>query len=60
MADVVVEKDRSSNTGVIVAVVAIVILVLAALFILPGMLDGSTNGGSTTPTTPSVQTTTGQ
>ncbi len=57
MADVVVEKERSSNTGVIVAIVAIVILVLAARFVLPGMLGGSNGRGTTTP---SVQATTGQ
>jgi hypothetical protein len=62
MADVIVEKESkdSSNAGVVVGIIAIVILVLAALFLLPGLMNNS--GSTTTPTvtTPTVTTPTQQ
>ena len=49
MADVIVERDGDrSNSGPIVAIVIIAILVLAALFILPGLFG---NGGTTNTST---------
>ena len=55
MADVIVEKERNGgNTGVIVGIIAVVILVLAALFVLPGLMN---NGSATTPA-PTPTTTT--
>lgn len=49
MADVVVERDEKSSAGPIVAVVAVVLLVLAALWVLPSLLGGG-NTNSPTPT----------
>ena len=52
MADVTVERDGNrgdgSNTGVIVAIVAIVLLVLAAIFFLPGLINNTNNTGTGT------------
>ncbi len=48
MADVIVERDgNKSSAGLIVGIVAVVILVLAALYILPGLMNRSN-----TPATP--------
>lgn len=54
MADVVVERESKSSAGPIVAVVAIVILVLAALWVLPGLIGGN---NSPAPTNNSAPTT---
>ena len=54
MADVIVEKDGNrSGLGLVVGIVAIVILVAAALFILPQLLNRNTTTNSVVPT-PSV------
>ena len=64
MADVVVERERDSesrsNTGLIVGIIAVVILVLAALFVLPGLMNGNDSSTTPAPTTPSTSTTTTQ
>jgi len=65
---VIVERDRDdapaergSNMGMIVGIVAVVLLVLLALFVLPGIFTGSNNAGTgTTTTTPAPTTGTGQ
>ena len=54
MADVIVEKESKSSAGPIIAVVAIVILDLAALWLLPGILNG--NGTNTSTPAPSTST----
>ena len=67
MADTIIEKENHNNTGTIITVVAIVLLVLAAIFVLPGLFNGSTSdstnpGTSTSVPTPTTNTapTTGQ
>lgn len=63
MADVIVEKDtseRSSSLGVIVGIVALILVVLAAIYILPSLFgaleasNNSTTGAGTTTTTPAT------
>lgn len=62
MADVIVEKDtseRSSSTGVIVGIVTLILVVLAAIYILPSLFgapasNNSTTGTGTTTTTPAT------
>jgi hypothetical protein len=57
MADVIVEKDRDSrsNTGLITGIIVVVLLVLVALFVLPGLMN---NGSTSTTPAPTPTTTT--
>ena len=56
MADTIIEKENHNNTGAIITVVAIVLLVLAAIFVLPGLFNGSTSDSTNTGTSTSVPT----
>lgn len=49
MADVIVEKERRSNSGLILAIIIIALLVLAALFVLPRYIGGGTGTGTPAP-----------
>ena len=68
MADqVIVERDRDevrephgSNTGMIVGIIAIVLLVLLALFVLPSLLGGGAGNTGTSTSAPAPATGTGQ
>lgn len=41
MTDAVIEKKRSSNAGIIAAIVVIALIVLATIFIVPGLMGGA-------------------
>lgn len=49
MADVIVEKERRSSTGLILAIIIIALLVLAALFVFPRYVGGGTGTGTPAP-----------
>ncbi len=51
MADVIVEKERNSSAGPVVAVVAIVILILLAIWGLPYLFGMNNNSPATAPVT---------
>lgn len=49
MADVIVEKDRRSNSGLIVAIIIIALLVLAGLYFFPRYMGSGSGTGSPAP-----------